>query len=157
MIYSDPYFRRGAFTGFLIIPALYAASITEGGLLVRTPHTFTQIAIGAHSVAVSVLLMLGFVEVTESINKVCTSLRNNWTHLIALGFILGGTIVHVLSLVYLHQKGAPLDRSDSALCRYLQFCKVFVFATMIVEYKLYKLAQVASERIGSRKTHLLIK
>ncbi len=157
MIYSDPFFRKGAFAGFLLVPAFYAASVTEGGVLVRTPHAFTQMAIGAHSVAVSVLLMLGFVEVADSINKVCTSFRNNWTHLIGLGFLLGGTIVHVLNLVYLHQKGAPLDRSDPALCRYLHFCKIFVFATILLEYKLYNLALAASERIGSRNTHLLIK
>ncbi|MFN4174643.1 MAG: hypothetical protein ACK4HV_06030 [Parachlamydiaceae bacterium] len=139
MIYSDPFFRKRSLNGLLLGTALYAASITEGALLVKTPHSFTQVGVGAHSVAVSIFLMMGYCEVTESVKKVYKSVKANYTHLIALSFLFAATAIHVVALIHIHQKGAPLSRNDPTLIRYLDFCKVYILSNLLMEYFLFRL------------------
>ena len=156
MIYSDPYFRRRAFEAALLGPAIYAASITEGSLLVNTPYTFLKLTIGAHSVAVFATLLFGYVEIADSIRSKCFSLKSNWIHLLAFGFILGGTIIHILSLVNLHLRRSPYDRKDPALRSYLNFCRVFVFTNFAIEYFIYNLLSARVERLDRRKPLTLV-
>lgn len=121
-----------------LLPAIFCASKIEGELIVKTPHKFLQMTIGAHSVVVSTFLFLSAGEVSLSIKKVCHSLKHNWVHLVAIGFLFTGALIHILSLTYLQMVG-PLDRQDRALNNYLNFCRVFMFSTYVIEYLIHRL------------------
>lgn len=146
MIYSDPYFRKGALLGLLLGPAFYAASVIEGEQLVNSASSFVRMAHGAHSVGVTTLLFLGFWEIAESYERTGSSIKNRCLHIGALICLIAGTVFHVFSLVSLYQKGAPLDRHDPELRRYLNFCRLFIFANMSIEYFLYQLAPARPRR-----------
>lgn len=153
MIYSNPLFSKNVLTASLLCTAFYAASAEEGALLVKSPHNFVLVGVGAHSVTASIFLMLGYSEVAESAKKVYSSVKTNWTHLFGLFFLLASTYIHVSSLFHMHQKGAPLQKNDPSLVQYLNFCKFFIISTMLMEYFLFRLS---SEKPVRRTENLLI-
>lgn len=142
MIFTDPSFRKEIPQALALCAAIFAASEIEGEVLVRTQNPHIQTGVGAHSIGVSTLLFLGFADLASSVKRNGYSRRNNIVHITVAGILFTGLLFHLYHLVHLHQRGAPLDRLDPDIKRFVTFCRVFLLGSISCELLMLRLHPV---------------